>query len=289
MDREIERLTKLIESYMAGTLPGEGAQESLTLFEAMRYTLEAPGKRVRPVLLLLACKAVYGNEDEALPYACAIEFIHNYSLIHDDLPAMDNDDYRRGNLTNHKVFGEAMAILAGDGLLSAAFELMYLDSVGYIHDAEALSKRVLAGAAIAEGCGTGGMVAGQVADIEAEGMAAGAELLDYIHRKKTAALIKAAVKAGAYIGGASERTAAALADYGEYLGLAFQITDDILDLGSEEGKASYPAIHGEEASRAFAEELTVRAIAAVKGAEGTDALYTNILAGMAQSLSVRLK
>ena len=287
MNAEFERLKDLLETYMSGTLPGEGPEESRTLFEAMRYTLEAPGKRVRPVLLLLACKAVHGNEEEALPYACAIEFIHNYSLIHDDLPAMDNDDMRRGKLTNHKVFGEAMAILAGDGLLSAAYEVMHIDYLKHISDTEALFKRLKAGAAIAEGCGTGGMVAGQTADIEAESMKVSAELLDFIHLNKTAALIKASVKAGAYIGGANDAATLALSEYGKDIGLAFQIKDDILDYGSEEGKASYPDIYGLGVSCAHLEELTERAVTALKSAEGTDEPYIDMLAELAISLAQR--
>ena len=283
----MDDLKGLLESYMAGTLPGEGCPESQTLFEAMRYTLDSPGKRVRPVLLLLACKAVGGNVQDALPYACAIEFIHNYSLIHDDLPAMDNDDYRRGKLTSHKVFGEAMAILAGDGLLSAAFEIMHCDYIRFIDDHEALARRLRAGFVIASGCGTGGMVAGQVADIEAEGNVVSSGLLDYIHMNKTAALIRSSVSAGAIIGGAGEQAALALTEYGKNLGLAFQITDDILDYGSEEGKASYPALHGLGESCSRLEELTARAVSAAERAEGTDPEYIGILTDMAKKLARR--
>jgi len=284
---EIDRLRILIESYLEDALPGEGDPESRTLFEAMRYSLETPGKRIRPVLLLLACRAVNGDEDEALPYACAIELIHNYSLIHDDLPAMDNDDYRRGKLTNHKVFGEAMAILAGDGLLSAAFEIMHRDYTKHLNDGTALEKRVRAGAAISAGCGSDGMVAGQVADIEAEGTATSFQLLDYIHMNKTAALLRASMAAGAYIGGASETTALYFAEYGENIGLAFQIKDDLLDFGSEIEKASYPAIHGLGASCERLEVLTEKAIIAAKKAEGTDEHYIEILSEMARKLAVR--
>ena len=289
MKEEINRLRELLEAYMAGPLPGEDAMESVTLFEAMRYALEAPGKRVRPVLLLLACKAAGGSETDALPYACAIEFIHNYSLIHDDLPAMDNDDYRRGKLTSHKVFGEAMAILAGDGLLSAAFELLHLDYLKHIDDAGALPGRIRAGAAIAQGCGIGGMVAGQAADVEAEGTDVSPGLLDFIHMNKTAALIKAAVRAGAFIGGASDKAALALSEYGEKIGLAFQITDDILDYGTEEGKGSYPAIHGLGGSCSRLEELTEQAISALRGAEGANETYIDILADMAGALARRVE
>jgi len=285
MREELKYLKDLFEDYMAGVFPEEGDEESRTLFEAMRYTLDAPGKRVRPMLLLLACKAVHGNEKEALPYACAIEFIHNYSLIHDDLPAMDNDDMRRGKLTNHKVFGEAMAILAGDGLLSAAFDLMHRDYLGHMNE----PGRILAGAAITAGCGCYGMVAGQAADIEAEGNPVSAGLLDYIHKNKTAALIKAAVTAGAYIGGADEADVMTLSEYGECLGLAFQITDDILDYGTEEGKASFPAIHGLGVSCARLEELTAKAVQAALSTAGADPLYISILIDMAVDLAKRVE
>ena len=287
MNEEVNRLKEKLELYMSGPLPGEDAIEATTLFEAMRYTLEASGKRVRPLLLLLACKAVGGNEDDAMPYACAIEFIHNYSLIHDDLPAMDNDDYRRGKLTSHKVFGEAMAILAGDGLLSAAFELIHNDYISRLNEPDALMTRVRAGAAIAEGSGIRGMVAGQSCDVEAEGTDISPELLDYIHLNKTAALIRAAVKAGACIGGAAEEAVSALTEYGEKTGLAFQIADDILDYGTEEGKASYPAINGLGNSCSRLAELTEQAALALENAEGIDAVYKDILVELAQSFARR--
>jgi len=289
MTEEINRLKNLFESYLAASLPGEDASESRTLFEAIRYSLDSPGKRVRPVLLLLACKAVGGSEVEALPFACSIELIHNYSLIHDDLPAIDNDDMRRGKLTNHKVFGEAMAILAGDGLLSAAFEMIHLDYIAHLDDSEALKRRIRAGTAIAHGCGTVGMVAGQAADIESEGNDTSADLLEYIHMNKTAALIRAAVSAGAYIGGGSDQAVLALTEYGEKLGLIFQITDDILDYGSEDGKATYPAIHGLGNSCLRLEELTEQAIRAVKYAEKTDAHYIKLLSEMAETLARRVE
>jgi geranylgeranyl diphosphate synthase type II len=247
----------------------------------MRYTLSAPGKRIRPVLLLLSCEFSGGNAQEALPYACAMEFIHNYSLIHDDLPAMDDDDLRRGAATNHKIFGEAMAILAGDGLLSAAFELLYRDSLLYLNSTKKLKRRIRAGAEIAKGCGCRGMIAGQVADVEAEGKQASAELLDYIHINKTAALIQSSVVAGAYLGGAGQAMIENLRIFGESLGLAFQIADDILDvtgdrdmIGKTPGKdarqqkAAYPAVHGIEASQRRLYELTDRASEAITCCKG---------------------
>jgi len=200
---------------------------------------------------------------------------------------LDNDDFRRGKLSNHKVFGEAMAILAGDGMLSAAFELIHNDYLKYLNDSTALERRIRAGAAIAAGCGCNGMVAGQVADIEAEGMAASLELLEYIHMNKTAAMIRASVTAGAYIGGAGETTVSAIAEYGENIGLAFQIKDDILDFKNEKEKASYPVIRGLGEACARMEELTDRAIKSVENTEGTDTFYTNILIKMAKGLALR--
>ena len=310
---EAGRLKGLIEARLAGFLPDDGAN-SRALREAMLYTLGAPGKRIRPLLLLLACKAVRGSEEDAMPYACAVEFIHNYSLIHDDLPAMDDDELRRGEPTNHVVFGEAMAILAGDGLLSAAFELMHEDYMLHLDDLEALGRRVRAGMAIAAGCGRRGMVAGQAADIGAEGKAEGhaegkadgkelsAGLLEFIHLNKTAALLRAAVEAGAEIGGAGPETVRALSLYGENLGLAFQIVDDILDcegetavIGKTAGKdaeakkLTYPGVYGALASRERLAELTEKAVDALEGAADTDAFYIGILADMARGLAVRGK
>jgi len=289
---ELERLKALIESNLAGYLPDPG-KYSLTLREAMLYALGTPGKRIRPSLLLLACKAANGDENVALPYACAIEYIHNYSLIHDDLPSMDNDDFRRGRPTTHKVFGEAMAVLAGDGLLSAAFELMHADYLAHLHDPAGLRRRVRAGAAIASGCGCEGMVAGQAADIESESGNAEvekkiqAEKLEYIHRNKTAALIKASAEAGAFVGGAGEGFLRNMTEYGEKIGLAFQIADDILDTGTEYGKMTYPACFGLEASKAKVEELSRQAVSAIEGAAGINDIYKGFLIEMAGMLSKR--
>jgi len=300
-EKETKRLKTLIESHLSGFLPDIDVK-SMTLFEAMRYTLRSPGKRIRPTLLLLACLSMRGNENDAIPYACAIEFIHNYSLIHDDLPAMDDDDLRRGEPTNHKVFGEGMAILAGDGLLSAAFELMHKDYLLHMDDVKALKRRLRAGDAIAAGCGCRGMVAGQAADIETEGREASTELLDYIHINKTAALIKAALEAGAWLGGAKPDTVRAFSGYGENLGLAFQIVDDILDFegmtavigktaGKDKaaGKATYPGLHGIEDSRKKLAALTERAVSSAELARkgGADARYTGILQELALKLAER--
>lgn len=271
-NREFADYKKIIEEHLLDFLP-EIDHKSITVYESMKYSLTAGGKRLRPALLLAACDFAGGDIREALPYACAIEYIHTYSLIHDDLPAMDNDDYRRGSLTNHKVYGDAIAILAGDGLLSSAFEAMTKDMLLYFDDAAKLKKRVRAAFELAKGSGCRGMLAGQVADIEAENKQCSKEMLDYIHINKTAALIIASIKAGAYLGNASTEMLENLTEYAENLGLAFQIVDDILDVigdekamgkkvnvDSENNKSTYPALYGLEASKARVEELTSRAI-----------------------------
>ncbi|MBE6036494.1 MAG: polyprenyl synthetase family protein [Clostridiales bacterium] len=266
----------LIEEHLYDFLPAIDSK-SKTLQESMVYSLKAGGKRLRPILLLAALDFCNSDVKQGLPYACAIEYIHTYSLIHDDLPAMDDDDLRRGIPTNHKVFGEGMAILAGDGLLSAAFEAMTKDMLLYMDDAEALKRRVRASHTLIKGAGVRGMVAGQVCDVEIEGKTCSKEMLDYIHLNKTAALIMAPIKAGAFLAGADEKKLMALTTYGECIGLAFQIMDDLLDVvGNEEDlgkrvgkdaqlqKATYPAIYGVEASYQRLEELTNKALDVMK-------------------------
>lgn len=270
-----EDYKELIEQHLMDFIP-EVDHKSITLYEAMKYSLTAGGKRIRPVLLLAACDFCGGNVEEALPYACALEYIHTYSLIHDDLPCMDDDDLRRGLPTNHVVYGEAMAVLAGDGLQSAAFEAMNRDMILYFDNADALKKRVKASYEISKGAGCRGIVAGQVADMEAMDKSSSKEMLDYIHLSKTAALIVAAVRAGAYLGNPDSETLENLTTFAESLGLAFQIRDDILDVeGQEEEmgkkagmdyinkKATYPTLHGIEASRKRLQELTDTAIDAL--------------------------
>ncbi|MGI6735844.1 MAG: polyprenyl synthetase family protein [Anaerovoracaceae bacterium] len=259
---------EIIEEHLSDFLP-DIDHKSITVYESMKYSLTAGGKRLRPCLLLAACEFCGGDIKSALPYACAIEYIHTYSLIHDDLPCMDNDELRRGQPTNHIVYGEAIATLAGDGLLNSAFEAMSRDMLLYFDDQEALNRRVSACYEIAKGAGCGGMLAGQVADIENEGRSCSGEMLDYIHLNKTGALIQAAVRAGAQLGGADAETMDHLTDYAENLGLAFQITDDLLDIEGDEAvmgkkagvdaahdKATYPALYGLEASRRRLDELT---------------------------------
>lgn len=269
---EYRRYKDLIEEHIIDFLP-EIDQKSIVLYESMRYSLKTGGKRVRPVLLLAACEFAGGDVVSALPYACAVEYIHTYSLIHDDLPSIDNDDLRRGQPTNHKVYGDGMALLAGDGLLTSAFETMNRDMLLYFDEPEKLKARARASFAISKGAGCRGMIAGQVADIDAEDKTVSKELLDYIHVNKTADLIIAGVQAGAYLGGVDKEMLTRLEDYAENLGLAFQIEDDILDVvGSEEEtgkkpgsdeklhKNTYPSLYGLDASRKKLEELTSNAI-----------------------------
>lgn len=234
------------------------------IYNAMRYSLLAGGKRLRPILCLATCELMGGTIEMAMPTACALEMIHTMSLIHDDLPAMDNDDYRRGKLTNHKVFGEDVAILAGDGLLAYAFEHVAIETQGV--PADRLLKVV---AMLGRAVGAAGLVGGQVVDLECEGkMDVSLETLNFIHNHKTAALLEASVTSGAVLAGAIEEDLHRLLRYAQNIGLAFQIVDDILDitatqeeLGKTAGKdltaqkATYPSIWGLEESRRQAARL----------------------------------
>jgi geranylgeranyl diphosphate synthase type II len=249
IDRHLDRLVP------AETVPPE------TIHRAMRYSLFAGGKRIRPILFLEAARSVIGDDLPGAPdAACTLEFIHTYSLIHDDLPALDNDDYRRGKLTNHKVFGEAMAILAGDSLLTLAFEIL----PKLEHPVAEQRVRMIAELATASGT-VGGMIGGQVADIEGERKPPTAELLETIHRAKTGALLRASVRMGAIYAGASDQQVEALSCYGEHIGLAFQIVDDILDVeessaalgktagkDAAQGKITFPAVYGLDRSHQMA-------------------------------------
>lgn len=248
----------------------------VSLHKSMRYSVFAGGKRIRPILMLAACEAVGGSISRAMPAACAMEMIHTYSLIHDDLPAMDDDDFRRGNPTNHKVFGEAVAILAGDALLTEAFILLSTPEPQGSPPATAMVQVIHE---IARCAGSRGMVGGQVVDMESEGKPEiDLATVQYIHTHKTGALIKASVKAGAILGGADAAHLAAITRYGEAVGLAFQIADDILDIegtteeigkdaGSDEarGKATYPAVIGLTDSKRRAVELVEMALESLAG------------------------
>jgi geranylgeranyl diphosphate synthase type II len=267
-----ERCT-IVDEALERHLPRE-SELPVSVHRSMRYSIFAGGKRIRPVLMLAACEAVGGTPDLALPAACAMEMIHTYSLIHDDLPAMDDDDFRRGRPTNHKVFGEAIAILAGDALLTEAFILMsspeYAAKVGPSRLLPVIQE-------IGFCAGSRGMVGGQVVDMESEGQKdIDLATVQYIHTHKTGALMKASVKAGAILGGAEGEALAAMTRYGEAIGLAFQIADDILDIegtteqigkdaGSDQarGKATYPAVMGLADSKRRAQELVEIALDAI--------------------------
>lgn len=294
-DYSFEDYKRYVEEHLADLLP-DVDHKSITLYDAMKYSLQAGGKRIRPVLLLAACDFCGGKIEEALPYACAIEYIHTYTLIHDDLPCMDDDDLRRGVPTNHKVYGEAVATLAGDGLQSAAYEIMQRDTLLYLDDPDALKKRIRASYEITKGCGCRGVVAGQIADIEAEDSTCSQEMLDFIHVNKTAAMIVAAIRAGAWMGNPDPEMMESLTIYAENLGLAFQIRDDILDvigdeaeLGKKTGhdsetmKATYPALYGIDESLQRLKELTDTAVNALAGYYDNAELFTNL----ARQLEVR--
>ncbi|GIQ70676.1 polyprenyl synthetase family protein [Xylanibacillus composti] len=246
------------------------------LLEAMEYSLMAGGKRLRPILMIAAAESLGAELERIMPVACAVEMIHSYSLVHDDLPAMDDDDYRRGKLTNHKVYGEAMAILAGDGLLTHAF---YMATLAAGSDAVSLQRLMLVIREMAALAGIAGMVAGQAADMEGEQGITSLEQLESIHLRKTGDLIVFALRAGGRLSGASEAQLKALESYGYGIGLAFQIQDDILDItgdpaktgkaaNSDEraGKVTYPYFLGMDESRRKMHELTESAKQAVQQA-----------------------
>jgi geranylgeranyl diphosphate synthase type II len=284
----LDERRRLVEEALDRALPPETAWPS-TIHRAIRYSLFAGGKRIRPLLVLAAGEAVGGDRAELLPLACAVEMIHTYSLIHDDLPAMDDDDLRRGKPTSHKVFGEAIAILAGDALLTRAFHLMAERPPG--GEPARLRRRLEATAMLGEACGTTGLIGGQVQDLESEGRAIDAKTLECLHRAKTGALLSACVRGGAVLGGAGAADLERLTRYGAAVGLAFQVVDDILDateaaeqLGKTAGKdevahkATYVSVHGLDRARAMAAELQQEALAAVEplGERG------RLLAGLAR-------
>jgi geranylgeranyl diphosphate synthase, type II len=254
------RQQKAVEAALDRWVPGED-ENPATIHRAMRYSLFAGGKRVRPLLAMAAAEAVSDAPGGIESCACALEMIHTYSLIHDDLPALDNDDLRRGRPTCHKVFGDAMAILAGDALLTLAFEVLAKLDAGAERRIELVRELAMASGTV------GGMIGGQVNDIEGEGKHPTARLLESIHRAKTGALLRASVRMGAIYAGADAEQLAALTRFGEHVGLAFQIVDDILDveqsseaLGKTAGKdaaqnkITFPAVYGIERSREMAEE-----------------------------------
>lgn len=265
----LDQQRQRVDQYLEQSLP-VSLRDPEKLYDSMRYSLLAGGKRVRPILTIAAAQALGYDHDAMLPFAASLEFVHTYSLIHDDLPAMDDDDYRRGRLTNHKVYGDGMAILAGDALLTMAFELCSQDSGthGLTPNQQLQIVRELA-----NGSGHQGMVGGQVMDIQAENQEVDLRHLQKIHSHKTGQLIRAAVRIGGVIGGASSTQLESLTGFAEDIGLAFQIADDVLnmvgtreelgkDAGTDEkrGKKTYPSFFGIDGARQLGEECVKRAI-----------------------------
>lgn len=279
----------LINTHLTDLVTDAGGEAS-ELADAMKYSLEVGGKRLRPALLLASCEFAGGIIDEALPYALALEYIHTYSLIHDDLPAMDNDDLRRGKPTSHKVFGEAMAILAGDGLLSTAAEIVTGTPLKYCDDPAKMKCHIRAAHEIMTRAGATGMIAGQVADIKGEHLEPTSELIEFIELHKTADLITAPVRAGLMLAGADDDTLERFTTYARDIGVAFQILDDILDIEGDEallgktlgkdveqGKCNYAYVHGLEAAREELHRLTKEAKEAI-ASYGTDSSFFSELA-----------
>jgi geranylgeranyl diphosphate synthase, type II len=275
---------KLIDRALDRYLPKANTKPT-TLHRAMRYSLFAGGKRLRPILCLAAAEACRGKINDALPLACALECIHTYSLVHDDLPSMDNDDFRRGRPTCHKVFGEGIAVLAGDALLTIAFELVSRAKSRPLYDMSTLLREISVAA------GSQKLIAGQVADLEAEGKNVSRSELQFIHENKTAAILRTSVRLGAMSVNADGRKLSGITRFGQRLGLAFQIIDDILDvtqtseiLGKSAGKdvaakkATYPAVIGLEKSRAEARRLTREAHNALSAFNNRDAEALHALA-----------
>ena len=274
LDRYLKERAALIEAALAQCVE-ESSGPASQLFDAMRYSLMAGGKRLRPVLATAACEAVGGEIEAAMGLACAIEMIHTYSLVHDDLPCMDDDDLRRGRPTNHKVFGEAIATLAGDGLLTDAFKVLARSATS---SRKALSAQAVLDtvAELADAAGSAGMVGGQVMDLLGEGRSLDLAELEHLHSKKTGALFVAAVCGGARLGGATADQMFSLREYAQALGLAFQVIDDLLDVEASteamgkrtnkdegRGKATYPSLVGVERSRELGHELARKAQAAL--------------------------
>mgnify|MGYP000111974060 CR=1 FL=1 len=265
LDQQRQRVDRFLEQSLPDRL-----RDPDKLYESMRYSLLAGGKRVRPILTIAAAQALGYDDDAMLPFAASLEFVHTYSLIHDDLPAMDDDDYRRGRLTNHKVYGDGMAILAGDALLTMAFELCSQDGSASGLTAKQQLDIIRE---LSFGSGHQGMVGGQVMDIQAENQEVDLAHLQKIHSHKTGQLIRAAVRIGGIIGGASSPQLESLTGYAEDIGLAFQIADDVLnmvgtreelgkDAGTDEkrGKQTYPSFFGIDGAKKLGEECIERAI-----------------------------
>jgi geranylgeranyl diphosphate synthase type II len=284
LKKYLQNRQRKIDRALDGYLP-KANTKPVTLHKAMRYSLFAGGKRLRPILCLAAAEACHGSIANALPLACALECIHTYSLVHDDLPSMDNDDFRRGRPTCHKVFGEGIAVLAGDALLTIAFQIVSSAKAAPRYDVAILLRE------IAVAAGSQKLIAGQVADLEAEGKNVKRDQLQFIHENKTAAILKSSVRLGAMSANAHPKKLSAITRFGQRLGLAFQIIDDILDvtqtseiLGKSAGKdvaakkATYPAVIGLGKSRAEARRLTRQAHNALSIFSNSDAEPLHALA-----------
>jgi geranylgeranyl diphosphate synthase type II len=294
IEKYLEEKRQLVDRYFEAHLPPVGTSPAV-LHEAIRYSLLAGGKRIRPILTIAAAEAIGPPPASLLPVACAFEFIHTYSLIHDDLPAMDNDDFRRGKPTNHKVYGDGMAILAGDGLQTMAFE--WCSRADLVNDIEPyVQVQIIAELAI--GSGNQGMVGGQVLDIQAENQQVELAELQNIHAHKTGKLIRASVRSGALLSGANLTQFGQLTGYAEDIGLAFQIADDVLnvtgtreELGkdantdAERGKQTYPSFYGLEGAKKLAQECVDRAIGRLRSFDDK----ADPLRGIAQYIVSRRK
>ena len=286
---------KMINDHLTDHIP-ELDEKASVLRESMVYSLSVGGKRLRPVLLLASCDLAGGDITEALPYAASLEYIHTYSLIHDDLPAMDNDDLRRGKPTNHKVYGEDIAILAGDGLLNTAAEVMTAEVVRHCDDPDVMVRHAKAAHEIMSRAGIRGMIGGQTADVKGEYQQATADLVEFIEEHKTADLLTAPVRAGLMLAGADEETLTAMTSYAHDIGVAFQILDDILDfegdaeiigknVGKDQdlGKCNYVCVHGMNAAKDELHRLTASAKeAAAACGEGSEFFIE-----LAESLEIR--
>lgn len=283
-------LNERIEKALAGYLPDKDCLEK-RLIDSMEYSLLAGGKRIRPLLVLEFCQLCGGSIEDAMPFACAVEMIHTYSLIHDDLPCMDNDDFRRGKSSNHKVYGEDTALLAGDALQALAFKTATsnITKENAYNTARAVNN-------LAEYCGANGMVGGQVIDLENEGKSSGIDILKEMDRKKTAAIIKSACEMGCIVAGADDEDIKRASVFGESIGLAFQIQDDILDVTADQSKlgkpvgsdkenekSTYVSLLGLEECKSLVESLTAKAIDSLSGFKGD----SSALKKLALSLSSR--
>lgn len=293
MIENYDQYKKIVEENIIPMLPNIDS-ECFTLSESIRYSLESNGKRLRPVLLLAACEFAGGDIKDAIPFACAIEYIHTYSLIHDDLPAMDNDDLRRGKPTNHKVFGAGIATLAGDALLNEACLLMTRQVMMNMDNHDEMVKRIKAMYTIEKYSGVQGMIAGQAVDIDLENKSCSEEMLEYMHIHKTAALIIASVMAGLMLGKPDDDMKKNFYAYAENLGLAFQIADDILDVEGDpekmgksagadksSGKFTYISLKGIDEAREILNQRTEKAIQSIESYYDNAIFFRNLVRDLA--------